>query len=128
MKRSWILLRLLYWRRYALRLEAQLEGEKARNQSREDELLTVPMRYLGMYGVATREGPAQPRVPLGRQLERHNSMPRASAWSTLTDDERAEWVIYKTDTDYAGVPEQQARKEFLQMLEIRRAQNDAEIM
>lgn len=129
MKRSWAIIQLLYWRRYARSLERQLEGEQLRNRSREDELITVPMRMLGMYGVATRTSRAQPVEPLRRLAERGSrSIPQASAWASLSDEERSEWVIYKEDTDAAGVPEQQAKREFLEMIEIRHSQNDAEIM
>lgn len=128
MKRTWIIVQLLYWRRYAKSLERQLEGERWRNQSREDELLTVPMRYLGMYGVATRVGRAQQVEPLSRIAERKRTVPQVSAWASLSDEERSEWAIYREDTDAAGVPEQQAKREFLQMLEMRHSANDAEIM
>lgn len=127
MKTPWLLLRLLYWRRYALALERQLEGEKLRNRAREDELITVPMRYLGMYGVATREGPAQPRDPLRRQVQRPRPV-AASGWNALTDEERAEWPLFKADADPDGQNEAATRREFLQMIELRRQGIGDEIM
>lgn len=127
MKTPWLLLRLLYWRSYALALERQLEGEKLRNRAREDELITIPMRIMGLYGVATREGPAQPRDPLRRQMQRPRPV-AASGWEALTDEERAEWPLFKADTDRDGTNVETARREFLQMIEFRRQGNDAEIM
>lgn len=126
MKRTRLLLRLLYWRRYAKALERQLEGERWRNQAREDELLTVPMRYLGMYGVATREGPAQPRDPLRRQIQKPRTR-QVDAWASLTDEERAEWPLYKADADPDGQNDAAVKREFLQMIEFRR-QAGEEIM
>lgn len=129
----WLLIRVIALRRalakerrYSLSLERQLEGERWRNQAREDELLTVPMRYLRFLGVATREGPAQPRDPLRRQLERP-PVPQASGFAALTDEERAEWQIYKADADPDGTNERAVRREFLQMIEFRR-QDNVEIM
>lgn len=120
---------LFHERRYSRALEAQLEGEKIRNQAREDELITVPMRMLGMYGVATREGPAPLVQPLRRQAARqHRQVTQSSPWAMLTDDERAEWPLYLADVDPDGVRVQQVRQEFLQMIEQRRVTEGGEIM
>lgn len=141
MKPNWLLLRLFIRTRrernhlrqalraeqaYSLALESQLEGERWRNQSREDELLTVPMRSLGMYGVATRSAPAPPRDPLRRQINR--SISKADPWAMLTDEERAEWPLYQADADPDGTHTAAVRREFLQMIEMRRSENDTEIM
>lgn len=134
MKR-WLWVRLLRTRRalqqerrYSRALEARLEGERWRNQAREDELITVPMRMLGMYGVATRESPAPQQEPLRRQAMRQpRSVPSVSPWSALTDEERAEWPLYLADADPDGVRVNQVRQEFLQMIEFRR-QSNQEIM
>lgn len=134
MKRSWAFLRLMranrkarYWKKYALSLERQLEGERWRNQSREDELLTVPMRYLGMFGVATREAPAQPREPLRRQAQRTRTVPTSDPWSTLTDEERAEWKMWREDVNPTPEQEAGAKREFMEMVRLRRMGNE-EIM
>lgn len=130
----WLLIRLITTRRalaterkYSRALEAQLEAERWRNQAREDELLTVPMRYLRFLGVATREGPAQPRDPLRRQVERPRDVSRSNGWANLTEDELAEWSVYKSDADPDGTHEATVRREFLEMIEFRRQQNE-EIM
>jgi hypothetical protein len=116
-------------RRYSRALESQLEGEKARNQSREDELITVPMRMLGLYGVATREGPAPQVQPLRRQTARRSrQVAQASPWAMLTDNERAEWPLYLADADPDGLRVQQVKREFLQMIEQRRATEAGEVM
>lgn len=117
-------------RRYSRALEAQLEGEKQRNQSREDELLTVPMRMLGMYGVATREAPAPQQEPLRRQtLRQRRVIPQSGGWSSLTEEERAEWPFYLADADPDGIRVNEVRREFMQMIEHRRAaESGGEIM
>lgn len=109
-------------RKYSRALEAQLEGEKQRNQGREDELITIGMRVQGLYGVATREHPAPPREPLRRQIERPVAKP--DAWATLTDDERREWPVFKADADPDGTNTTRARREFLQMIEFRRGEQE----
>lgn len=114
-------------RRYTRALEAQLEGEKDRNRAREDEMMTVPMRMLGMYGVATREGPAQPREPLRRQIQQRTRT-RTDPWAMLSDDERREWQLFKADADPDGTNTAAVKREFLEMIEYRRANGDAEIM
>jgi hypothetical protein len=116
-----------YWKRYALALERQLEGERWRNQAREDEMITVPMRMAGLYGVATREGPAQPRDPLRRQIQRP-PVQAANPWELLTEEERAEWPTYLADADPNGTNVPAARREFLQMVQMRRQEEGAEIM
>lgn len=114
-------------RRYSRALEAQLEGEKSRNQSREDELLTVPMRYLGMYGVATREGRAVPIEPLRRQVTQRPL--KVGGWANLTDDERAEWPLYLADVNPDDNHVQQTKREFIEFIHARRIQESGgEIM
>lgn len=116
-------------RRYSRALEAQLEGEKARNVAREDELLTVPMRMLGMYGVATREGRATPIEPLRSQVTRKRTTVQASGWASLTDDERAEWPLYLADVNPDDNHVQQTKREFIEFIRQRRLQESGgEIM
>lgn len=133
MKR-WLLVRLLRnrhalrrERRYSRALEAQLEGEKYRNRAREDELITVPMRMQGMYGVATREGPARPIEPLRRQVQRKRSIPSVDGWAMLTDEERAEYQMYRADINPLPEQETSVKREFLEMVRLRRMANE-EIM
>lgn len=120
MRKGWLILQLLYWRRYAKSLERQLEGERWRNQNREDQLLTVPMRYLGMYGVAEREGPARPMDTLRRRAQRRPAVPTNDAWSTLTDDERLEWQSWSADVDPTPDQVVAAKREFLEMIRQRK--------
>lgn len=45
-------------RRRAIAAERRLEAEMWRNRAREDELITVPMRMSGLFGMMPRDAPA----------------------------------------------------------------------
>lgn len=115
-----------YWKRYALQLESLLEGEKARNQEREDTLLNIVPHSLGVFGPRVRDGRARPTTPLRRQVGQRKSP--ADPWSLLTEDERAEWPMYLADADPDGTNVPAVRREFLQMIETRRREEGVEIM
>lgn len=118
-------------RQYSRALEAQLEGERQRNQAREDELMTVPMRMAGVIGLATRTSRAMPIEPLRRQAQRRPPTVR-DAWSMLTEDERAEWLPWSTDIENTEGPMGDKRKsyqrEFADMIIARRMSESGEIM
>jgi hypothetical protein len=115
-----------WWKRYALALEAQLEGEKARNQEREDTLLNIVPHALGVFGPRVRDGRAQPLAPLRRQINQRKSP--VDPWQLLTEEERAEWPTYLADADPDGVNVPAVRREFLQMIQTRRQEEGVEIM
>lgn len=119
--------RLKAERRYSRALEAQLEGERARNLAREDELASVPMRMVGAPGLLPRTGRATPVESLRRSVERKRPVVR-DAWSMLTEDERAEYPLYAADADPNGLHEQATKQEFIQMVIARREMERGEIM
>lgn len=128
----WLLIRVIALRRalakerrYSLALERQLEGERCRNQAREDTLLNMVPHSRGLYGAMVREARATPAEPLRRQATR--PIPRLNPWANLTEEERAEWPLYKADADPDGEHEEATRREFLQLIEFRRQQGE-EIM
>ena len=47
-------------RRRAVTAERRLQAEVWRNRAREDELITVPMRMSGLFGMLPRTAPAEP--------------------------------------------------------------------
>lgn len=118
-------------RKYSRALEAQLEGERLRNQAREDELSTIPMRMAGVTGLAPRTGRARLVEPLRETIER--KPPRArDAWSMLTEDERSEWPSWSADIESVEGPMGDRRKayqrEFADMVFARRLSENGEIM
>lgn len=115
-----------HWKRYALSLEAQLEGEKARNQEREDTLLNIVPHTLGVFGPRVRDGRARSVVPPRRQATQRRVA--ADPWALLTEEERAEWPTYLADADPDGTNIPAIRREFLQMIETRRQEEGTEIM
>lgn len=115
-----------WWKRYALQLESQLEGEKARNQEREDTLLNMIPHSLGVFGPRVRDGRAQPIAPLRRQMGRRRSP--ADPWSLLTEEERSEWPMYLADADPDGKNVPRVRREFLEMIQMRRQEEGIEVM
>jgi len=113
-------------RKYALALEAQLEGEKARNQEREDTLTNIVPHVLGVFGPRVRDGRAQPIVPPRRKIGQRLSP--ADPWSLLTEEERAEFQTYLADADPSGTNVSTVRREFLQMIEMRRREEGIDVM
>ena len=130
MKKGWLLIQTLasrsYWKRYALRLEEQLEGEKARNQEREDFLLNAIPLALGVWAPRVREGRARPVTPLRREVNRRT--PPVDSWAMLTEEERAEWPLYQADADPNQVNIPATKQEFLQMVLMRRQEEGTEVM
>lgn len=114
-------------RQYALALESQLEGEKARNQGREDTLLNIVPHALGVFGPRVRDNRARPIVPLREQIGQRRKSP-ADPWELLTEEERAEWSMYLADADPNGTNVPAVRREFLQMIQTRRQEEGFEIM
>ncbi len=112
-------LRVRRWRARAIKAERglahlrfQLNAEMYRNRSREDALITVPMRLGGLYGMAPREGPATPKFS-----PKPKSNAAADPWDNLTWSEREEYnLIYKDDAEKAGLSQAQARQYFLEVL------------
>lgn len=106
-----------YWRSRALKAEAlvsekelQLEAERDRNREREDTLVTVPMRIAGLWGMPARSGPAvrQVNTPVPALVR------STDPWDALTWADKNEYeMFWKADAVAAGVPEQQARQQFL---------------
>lgn len=117
-----------YWKRYALALESQLEGEKVRNQEREDTLLNMIPHILGVFGPRVRDGRAQPVAPLRRQVGQRKSP--VDPWALLTEEEQAEWPTYWAlvkETE-PNANERTIRREFEQMIQVRRQEEGVEIM
>mgnify|MGYP001564395924 CR=1 FL=1 len=115
-----------WWKRYALALESQLEGEKARNQEREDTLLNIIPHSLNVFGPRVRDGRANPVTSLRRQIGQRKSP--VDPWALLTEEERAEWPMYLADADPNGTNVPAVRREFLQMIEMRRHDEGVEVM
>lgn len=106
-----------YWRRRAVNAERKLEAETLRNREREDTLVTVPMRLGGLWGMPARGEPAQ--------IKQVNAAPRLTQptdpWDGLSWADKQEYeMFWKQDAQAAGVPEQQARQQFLMELQNRR--------
>lgn len=116
-----------YWKRYALSLESQLEGEKVRNQEREDTLLNIVPHALGVFGPRVRDGRARPITPPRRQAARQRLAP-SDPWTLLTEEERAEWPMYLADAAPDGTNVPRVRREFLEMIEMRRQEETIEVM
>jgi hypothetical protein len=112
--------KLRYWRRYALALEKQLEGEVWRNREREDCLSSTYVRALGMFAPLERAGPAQPMSPLRRQAAKSPQTVERE-WDHLTEEERTEWQIWREDAERNDVSLGKARAEFLEQLKFRKS-------
>lgn len=117
-----------YWKQYALALESQLEGEKARNQEREDTLLNMFPFSLNLFGPRVRDGRAQPVTPLRREIGRRRSP--VDPWALLTEEERAEWPTYLAlvRESEPNANERAVRREFEQMVQMRRQEEGVDIM
>ena len=107
--------RARYWRRRALRAEAQakqqaleLSAEMARNREREDTFVSATvMGTRGMYGVAPRTGPALKPV---KQLPAPTTMDDG-----LTYADRLEFDLYwKPDAEAAGVDLATAKRKYME--------------
>lgn len=97
-----------YWRLRALKAEAQLEAEVWRNRAREDELITIPMRALGMFGMSARTGPAAIRHEPPALLK------SADPWQSLTMLEQLEYEsAYLPDALANRVSPHDAKRDFL---------------
>jgi hypothetical protein len=110
-----------YWRRRAILAERELKAEMWRNRAREDELITVPQRMQGLFGIPAREAPA----PLVRNVSRPTSqlVKSTDPWDSLSWADRQEFDMYwKDDAAAAGVPLMQARERFLAEVVIPRRQ------
>jgi hypothetical protein len=105
-----------FWRKRALKAEAALEAEIIRNREREDTLVTVPMRLGGLWGMPARSAPAVKQVNVVPALAQP-----ADPWDALSWADKQEYeMFWKADAVAAGVPEQQARQQFLAEIMSRR--------
>jgi hypothetical protein len=105
-----------FWRKRALKAEAALEAEVVRNREREDTLVTVPMRLGGLWGMPARSAPAVRQVNVPPQLTQSTD-----PWDGLSWADKQEYeMFWKADAVAAGIPEQQARQQFLMELQTRR--------
>lgn len=78
--------------------------------AREDELITVPMRMSGLFGMPPRTEPASLPGPKRRTALSQSADP----WETLTWADKEEFDLYwKPDAEATGVPLQQAKQRFL---------------
>lgn len=110
--------RARYWRKRAVSAEAELRAETFRNREREDELVTVPMRMAGLWGMPPRAAPALKQV---NQLAPTPVSTPGDPWHSLSWADKNEFNMYwKPDADAAGVPEHEARQKFLLEIESRR--------
>ncbi len=111
-------LKARYWRRRAIDAERELKAEMWRNRAREDELVTVPQRLQGLWGMPARTGPA-PTKQVSRVTPQLTSS--TDPWDSLTWADKQEYeMFWKADAAAAGVPEHQARQQFLLELQNRR--------
>jgi hypothetical protein len=111
-------LKARYWRRRAIYAEQQLKAETWRNRAREDELITVPQRLQGLWGMPPRTEPAlatrqtNPRPALTRS---------ADPWEALSWADKREYDLeWKEAAVAKGISEPQARQMFLAELASRR--------
>jgi hypothetical protein len=115
--------RIRYWRRRALKAELSLneakeafEAEVWRNRSREDTLITVPVRMAGMVAVGLEPRTAPAYNPRPTRLAT-----AANPWDALTGSERMEWEFeYLPDALRNNVSESAARQRFLSDLAARK--------
>lgn len=105
-----------YWRKQARQAERQLEAERNRNREREDTLVAVPMRMSGLWGL-------EPRAKEAPVVARPRPAPMVARdpWELLSWADRNEYdMFWKSGAEAAGIPEQQAKQQFLQELAIRK--------
>jgi len=111
-------LKARYWQRRAMSAERQLKAEMWRNRAREDELITVPQRIQGLWGMPARTGPAMKNV--SRETSRQLTQPN-DPWDGLSWAEKQEYeMFWKADAAAAGVPEHLARQQFLAEMQSRK--------
>lgn len=108
-----------YWRKRALSAESELKAEVLRNRDREDQLVTVPMRMAGLWGIPPRTEPAMQPI---RQLAPGPVSAPSDPWDALSWADKNEFEMYwKPDATVAGVDERQAKQQFLLEIASRRA-------
>jgi hypothetical protein len=108
-----------YWRARALEAEACLEAETWRNRTREDELATLYVRGMGMFGLPPRTGPA------GRGASVPQLARTASPFDALGAVDRMEFETnWLPDAVANNVPVEQARQRFLMEIAKRKTIND----
>ncbi len=131
-----LLARVRFWKHRALKAEQQCtelitqfeaeihelkesnDAEMWRNRSREDELITVPQRLQGLWGMPPRTGPA--RMKQVNQPSRALAQP-ADPWESLTWADKQEYELQWKDAALAqGIPEYIAKQQFLAELQSRR--------
>jgi hypothetical protein len=133
-----LLARVRFWKHRALKAEQRCihlieqyeveiqelkesnDAEMWRNREREDELITVPQRLQGLWGMPPRSEPAiaAKRRHVPKQLTQS-----ADPWDSLSWADKAEFDMYwKADAEAAGVSLPQARQRFLQEVVIPRRQ------
>lgn len=79
--------------------------------SREDELISVPMRAMGMFGMPPRDCPAQ--MPPAAKLQTPLTAV-ADPFQALNALQKQEWELeWWPDAQAAGITEKQAREDFL---------------
>ncbi len=123
-----LLARVRFWKHRALKAEQRVsdlierfaieiqelkesnEAERWRNMSREDELITVPARLGGLWGMPARTGPARPK-----QVNQPPQLAKPSdPWEALSWAEKQEFeMFWKGDAEAANVPEHIARQQFM---------------
>jgi hypothetical protein len=116
--------RAKFWRHRALKAEASLEAECARNRAREDELITVPMRAMGLWGMPARDALAQPVKQVNASPSR--ALTTSDPWDTLTGADKMEFDLEWKDAGEAlGLSLMQSRQQFYREVILpRRALND----
>lgn len=109
--------RASYWRKRTILAEKRLAAEMWRDRERSDTFATVQMRALGLFGMPARDGPAPPRRVNPTQALTAATDP----WEGLSYADRQEYdLFWKTDAEAAGIPQQQAKQEFLKEIAKRR--------
>ncbi len=111
-----------YWRGRCLNAEAQLEAEKWRNIYREDSLVNVPMRSMGMWPISPRVGPAQPP---NMSVSPRRPLDPIAAFNDLGAVDRMEFETnWLPDAEAHNIPLDQAKQKFLAELAKRKTLND----
>lgn len=77
-------------RRRAVAAERRLEAEMWRNRAREDELITVPMRMSGLFGMMPRDAPAAPI----KQVKQQSLLQASSSIDSWTWADQQEFEMF----------------------------------